>query len=96
MRLTDLIRRMTTHELICLKRDIERMLDVRDRNSDIDISNLDLSVRAYNVLKNGQIKSLYEIAEYTPSDFMKIRNAGNKSFKEITKLMVIHGLCWKV
>lgn len=51
------------------------------------ISDLDLSVRAYNCLKAADIKSLGDLAALDISDMMKFRNFGKKSLAELEQLI---------
>lgn len=51
------------------------------------ISELDLSVRAYNCLKAANIKSLGELVALEVSDMMKFRNFGKKSLAELEQLV---------
>jgi DNA-directed RNA polymerase subunit alpha len=56
------------------------------------ISDLDLSVRAYNCLKAADIKSLGDLARLEISDMMKFRNFGKKSLAELEQLIAEKGL----
>ncbi|MFN8437994.1 MAG: DNA-directed RNA polymerase subunit alpha [Cytophagales bacterium] len=56
------------------------------------ISDLDLSVRAYNCLKAADIKTLGDLAKLDISDMMKFRNFGKKSLNELEQLMADKGL----
>jgi len=51
------------------------------------LSELDLSVRAYNCLKAADIKTLGDLAALEVSDMMKFRNFGKKSLTELEQLM---------
>lgn len=51
------------------------------------LSELDLSVRAYNCLKAADIKTLGDLARLEISDMMKFRNFGKKSLAELEQLM---------
>ncbi len=51
------------------------------------IENLNLSVRAHNVLRALDIKTLGDIIDYSPADFLKFRNMGKKSLAEIKNLV---------
>jgi len=51
------------------------------------ISDLDLSVRAYNCLKAADIKTLGDLARLDISDMMKFRNFGKKSLAELEQLI---------
>lgn len=50
---------------------------------DLDIGELDLSVRSHNCLKRAGIRTIKELSEKTVYDLYKIRNLGKKSAKEI-------------
>jgi DNA-directed RNA polymerase subunit alpha len=56
------------------------------------ISDLDLSVRAYNCLKAADIKTLGDLAKLEISDMMKFRNFGKKSLNELEQLISDKGL----
>lgn len=51
------------------------------------ISELDLSVRAYNCLKAANVKTLGDLASLEVSDMMKFRNFGKKSLAELEQLV---------
>ena len=51
------------------------------------LSDLDLSVRAYNCLKAADVKSLGDLAKLEISDMMKFRNFGKKSLAELEQLI---------
>jgi DNA-directed RNA polymerase subunit alpha len=51
------------------------------------ISDLDLSVRAYNCLKSADIRSLGDLVKLEISDMMKFRNFGKKSLTELEQLV---------
>jgi DNA-directed RNA polymerase subunit alpha len=51
------------------------------------LSELDLSVRAYNCLKAASVKSLGDLAALEVSDMMKFRNFGKKSLAELEQLI---------
>jgi DNA-directed RNA polymerase subunit alpha len=56
------------------------------------LSDLDLSVRAYNCLKAADIKSLSELVSYDIDDLLKFRNFGKKSLSELEELVRDKGL----
>lgn len=58
---------------------------------DINIEDLDLSVRSYNSLKRAGIHSLQDLLNYTYEDMTKIRNLGKKSLKEIEERLQSKG-----
>jgi DNA-directed RNA polymerase subunit alpha len=51
------------------------------------LSDLDLSVRAYNCLKAADVKTLGDLVELEISDMMKFRNFGKKSLAELEQLV---------
>jgi len=56
------------------------------------LSDLDLSVRAYNCLKAADIKSLADLVAYDIADLLKFRNFGKKSLSELEELVREKGL----
>ena len=59
---------------------------------DKSIEELELSVRAYNCLKNANIKTLYELCSKTDAEMLKTKNFGRKSLEEIKKVLSELGL----
>ena len=51
------------------------------------IANCDLSIRAYNVCRNAEIKTLGELASWKKTDMKKLRNFGMKSEAELENLL---------
>ncbi len=51
------------------------------------ISDLDLSVRAYNCLKSADIRTLGDLVKLEIADMMKFRNFGKKSLTELEQLV---------
>jgi DNA-directed RNA polymerase subunit alpha len=56
------------------------------------LSELDLSVRAYNCLKSAEVKTLGDLVKLEISDMMKFRNFGKKSLTELEQLVAEKGL----
>ncbi len=50
---------------------------------DLNIDELELSVRSYNCLKRAGINTVAELINKTPDDMMKVRNLGRKSLEEV-------------
>lgn len=69
----------------------EEMLHMR-KLLKTNLSDLDLSVRAYNCLKAADIKTLGDLARLDISDMMKFRNFGKKSLTELEQLVAEKGL----
>ncbi len=59
---------------------------------DNSIEELELSVRAYNCLKNANIKTLYELCGKTDGEMLKTKKFGRKSLEEIKKVLSDLGL----
>jgi len=51
------------------------------------VSELELSVRSSNCLKNANIKYLYELVQKTESEMLKTKNFGRKSLNEIKAIL---------
>jgi DNA-directed RNA polymerase subunit alpha len=64
----------------------EEMLHMR-KLLKTSLSDLDLSVRAYNCLKAADVKSLADLVRLDISDMMKFRNFGKKSLAELEQLV---------
>ncbi len=62
---------------------IEKTEDTKSKELETPIEDLDFSVRTFNCLKRANIKTLKDLVEKKQSDFMKIRNLGKKSLKEV-------------
>ncbi|MDT3843781.1 MAG: DNA-directed RNA polymerase subunit alpha [Bacillota bacterium] len=53
------------------------------KSLDMNIDELELSVRSYNCLKRAGINTVAELCDRTPEDMMKVRNLGRKSLEEV-------------
>ena len=58
----------------------------------MSISELELSVRSSNCLKEAKIKSIGDLVRRTEMEMLKYRNFGKKSLTEITKVLQEMGL----
>lgn len=56
------------------------------------VDELDLSVRAYNCLKNASIQTIGDLVMRTESEMMKTKNFGKKSLREIKDILESMGL----
>lgn len=56
------------------------------------IDELELSVRAYNCLKNANIKNIADLVQKTEYEMLKTKNFGRKSLNEIKELLNSKGL----
>jgi DNA-directed RNA polymerase subunit alpha len=54
-----------------------------DKVLDMNIDELELSVRSYNCLKRAGINTVGELCSKTSEDMMKVRNLGRKSLEEV-------------
>ena len=70
----------------------EREAETKKANLSIPIENLNLSVRAYNALKQININTTQELIEKTRKEIDSIRNLGKKSVQEIIKEIHDRGL----
>lgn len=59
---------------------------------DNSIEELELSVRAYNCLRNANIKTLHELCSKTDGEMLRTKNFGRKSLEEIKKVLSVLGL----
>ena len=57
--------------------------DSKDKVLDMNIDELELSVRSYNCLKRAGINTVGELTNKTSDDMMKVRNLGRKSLEEV-------------
>ena len=51
------------------------------------IDDLGLSVRTVNSLKNGNIRTLKDLVEFSPEELEKVKNIGGKALQEIAELL---------
>jgi DNA-directed RNA polymerase subunit alpha len=56
--------------------DVEKVLEM-------NIDEMELSVRSYNCLKRAGINTVAELINKTPDEMMKVRNLGRKSLEEV-------------
>lgn len=70
----------------------EKEEDEQDEVLDLNIEELELSVRAFNCLKRAGINSIGELVEKTPEDMLKVRNLGKKSLEELQERLAVFGL----
>ncbi|MDO4647281.1 MAG: DNA-directed RNA polymerase subunit alpha [Eubacteriales bacterium] len=57
--------------------------DEKEKIMEMNIDELELSVRSYNCLKRAGINTVEELCNKTPEDMMKVRNLGRKSLEEV-------------
>ena len=74
----DLSENAKTAEVMVEKEDNEK-----EKVLEMNIDELELSVRSYNCLKRAGINTVEELISKTPEDMMKVRNLGRKSLDEV-------------
>ena len=74
----DLSENARTAEIMVEKEDNEK-----EKVLEMNIDELELSVRSYNCLKRAGINTVAELINRTPEDMMKVRNLGRKSLEEV-------------
>ena len=62
---------------------VESVTDEKEKVLEMNIDELELSVRSYNCLKRAGINTVEELIDKTPEDMMKVRNLGRKSLDEV-------------
>lgn len=62
---------------------IEKPDDAKEKVLEMNIDELELSVRSFNCLKRAGINTVEELTNRTPEDMMKVRNLGRKSLEEV-------------
>jgi len=71
---------------------VERESEQNTQILEMQIEDLDLSVRSYNCLKRAGINTVEELTKKTEEDMMKVRNLGKKSLKEVKQKLEDLGL----
>lgn len=62
---------------------VEKEEDDKEKVLEMNIDELELSVRSYNCLKRAGINTVEELTNKTPEEMMKVRNLGRKSLDEV-------------
>ena len=62
---------------------VEKENDEKEKVLEMNIDELELSVRSYNCLKRAGINTVEELTNRTAEDMMKVRNLGRKSLEEV-------------
>ena len=71
---------------------VEAKEDGREKVLEMNIDELELSVRSYNCLKRANINTVHELTQKTQDELMKVRNLGRKSFEEVLEKLKELGL----
>ena len=90
--LRDKIETLVKNAKLEIKIDNEVNAESRRYIPDIDIDDMDLSVRSYNCLARAGIRKLSDLDGKSIQDLMKIRNLGRKCIKEISDKVKKYGI----
>lgn len=63
-----------------------------DKILEMNIEDMDLSVRSYNCLKRAGIHTIEDLTKKTEDDMLKVRNLGRKSLDEVINKLISFGL----
>ena len=74
---------------------VEKTDDEKEKVLEMNIDELELSVRSYNCLKRAGINTVEELTNKTQEDMMKVRNLGRKSLDEVYAKLKELGLSLK-
>ena len=75
---------------------IEKEDNEKEKVLEMNIDELELSVRSYNCLKRAGINTVEELTNRTSEDMMKVRNLGRKSLEEVLAKLKELGLSLNV
>ena len=71
---------------------IEKEESKKEKILEMNIEDLDLSVRSYNCLKRAAINTVEELVQKDEEEMMKVRNLGRKSLEEVQQKLSALGL----
>ena len=71
---------------------VEKEDDKTEKQLEMTIEELDLSVRSYNCLKRAGINTVQELTDKSEADMMRVRNLGRKSLEEVKNKLAELGL----
>ena len=71
---------------------VESVPNEKEKVLEMNIDELELSVRSYNCLKRAGINTVEELTNKTSEDMMKVRNLGRKSLEEVLSKLKELGL----
>ena len=69
----------------------EKLLKLKE-NMERSVTELELSVRSYNCLKNANIETIRDLVQKSESEMLKTKNFGRKSLNEIKEILTKMGL----
>jgi len=62
----------------------------------LTINDAELSVRAWNCLKNAGIETINDLAQKTEREVLQMKHMGRKTLNELKKVLVEHGMSFKI
>lgn len=71
---------------------VSREEDKQQKVLEMNIEDMDLSVRSYNCLKRAGIHTVEDLTKKTEDDMLKVRNLGRKSLDEVINKLKSYGL----
>jgi len=71
---------------------VEKADSKKEKILEMNIEDLDLSVRSYNCLKRAGINTIEELVQRNEDEMMKVRNLGRKSLEEVVQKLSALGL----
>ena len=71
---------------------VSREEDKQQKVLEMNIEDMDLSVRSYNCLKRAAIHTVEDLTKRTEEDMLKVRNLGRKSLDEVIGKLRSYGL----
>ena len=71
---------------------VEKEESKKEKIMEMNIEDLDLSVRSYNCLKRAGINTVEELVQKDEDEMMKVRNLGRKSLEEVQQKLAHLGL----
>lgn len=74
---------------------VEKEENEKEKVLEMNIDELELSVRSYNCLKRAGINTVEELTNKSSEDMMKVRNLGRKSLEEVLAKLKELGLSLK-
>ncbi len=71
---------------------VDKISTEKEKVLEMNIDELELSVRSFNCLKRAGINTVAELCNHTAEDMMKVRNLGRKSLDEVLEKLKALGL----
>ena len=85
---------LVEHFKVFMSTDMDAQFDdvMVEKELEMTIEELDLSVRSYNCLKRAGINTVQELTDKSEADMMRVRNLGRKSLEEVKNKLADLGL----